>query len=857
MHSKTFLVWTKISTTFLVIFQAISPLFLALATTNVATAVAEGITDNTVIETTVTPSLEPTFEPTIVPTVEPTLEPTIPVTIEPTPELPLVQCIEDPGFSIIDEAAWVINTASGIAETKEPVKLGFTYAFPLNDKVQVTFKCLPTDAASLSTLKIQQFAANTLDLPEDVLVVGDYAYDITTDMNNGDFKYDLTLPKAEAVSSEIVYIEKDINIAQSVALQENDLKTISNTKIEQDSQSIKATDVEHFTIFIVTTPGQAPTLSTASLNNLSQVSVLPSESITVSLTVTTSGNNSFDDWRSTGYKIGSGSWQCYDTNNYNGDGTYSESFSIVAPTTSGIYSLRLIAYNSSDCTSGASTEYLMSNAINVVSPLSLPTLPNNPGDDYALSSVNAIWTSINGGSSHTGLNTEEIRWGTPAVSEKSGLRFDATTAQSFNGSNPFLLGMLTHFNWPVNGGTAASSANLQITLNFARPNITPNPTFNYNFAINETSNSGSCPSWQISTTPCDDMITFPNSYGENSFTIDDVLYTLHIDGFVNTYPDGTPISQFITEEQKNSSAFLVGHLSSVLVAKPDITITKKTNNDDANTAPGPIINVGDTVTWTYIVQNTGNVELTNIVVSDSEEGTITCPTNTLAAGATMTCTLTGTAMQGQYSNTGSVTAKHTSGTVNDADDSHYYGRANGFLKVNKVTIPSNDQTNFNISVSGSGSIVGSSNATINTTIPYTYEMTPGTYSVSETVPSDWNLDSNTCINVVVGEAETKECTITNSLKNANLTFTKIVNNNYGGKLTSADFTLKVNGQTVNSGQSYSYPVNTTLTLSEEPVYGYAQGQWGGDCANGKTITLAPGDNRHVQSQITTFNHNSK
>ena len=39
--------------------------------------------------------------------------------------------------------------------------------------------------------------------------------------------------------------------------------------------------------------------------------------------------------------------------------------------------------------------------------------------------------------------------------------------------------------------------------------------------------------------------------------------------------------------------------------------------------------VGASVTWTYQVENTGNVDLSDVTLTDSPEGGITCPSNTL------------------------------------------------------------------------------------------------------------------------------------------------------------------------------------------------------------------------------------
>jgi len=51
---------------------------------------------------------------------------------------------------------------------------------------------------------------------------------------------------------------------------------------------------------------------------------------------------------------------------------------------------------------------------------------------------------------------------------------------------------------------------------------------------------------------------------------------------------------------------------------------------------------GDSITWSYVVTNTGNVPLTDVTVNDPEGGTITCVPTTLAVGENATCTGTAT-----------------------------------------------------------------------------------------------------------------------------------------------------------------------------------------------------------------------
>ncbi len=106
-----------------------------------------------------------------------------------------------------------------------------------------------------------------------------------------------------------------------------------------------------------------------------------------------------------------------------------------------------------------------------------------------------------------------------------------------------------------------------------------------------------------------------------------------------------------------------------------IDIEKSTNGEDADKGKGPKIPVGDPVTWTYVVTNTGDVLLTDVQVTDDKLGSIeSCPTSTLDPGVSMTCEATGIAESGKYKNTGKVVGKAPDGTeVSDKDSSHYNG----------------------------------------------------------------------------------------------------------------------------------------------------------------------------------------
>jgi len=150
--------------------------------------------------------------------------------------------------------------------------------------------------------------------------------------------------------------------------------------------------------------------------------------------------------------------------------------------------------------------------------------------------------------------------------------------------------------------------------------------------------------------------------------------------------------------------------SSVTLTGPSIDIEKSTNGQDADSAPGPTIAVGGAVNWSYVVTNTGDVGLTGISVTDDQGVTVNCPSDTLAAGASITCTASGTATMGQYANVGTATGQPDGGgsSVSDTDPSHYFGR-NFDLSIVKshgqqLLVPEGGVVVFTLSYQNTGNV---------------------------------------------------------------------------------------------------------------------------------------------------------
>src|SRR5262249_34999103 len=116
------------------------------------------------------------------------------------------------------------------------------------------------------------------------------------------------------------------------------------------------------------------------------------------------------------------------------------------------------------------------------------------------------------------------------------------------------------------------------------------------------------------------------------------------------------------------------------------------NGQDADTPTGPHVAAGSTVTFTYVVTNTGAVPLANVAVTDHKLGTITSFTGDtngngqLDLTETWTYTNTATAQAGQQTNVGTVTARdaNTGTTVTDNNPANYFGDAPGIQIVKFV-----------------------------------------------------------------------------------------------------------------------------------------------------------------------------
>jgi uncharacterized repeat protein (TIGR01451 family) len=154
-------------------------------------------------------------------------------------------------------------------------------------------------------------------------------------------------------------------------------------------------------------------------------------------------------------------------------------------------------------------------------------------------------------------------------------------------------------------------------------------------------------------------------------------YSINGTAFTGLYQNiGTVTSiEPLTNQMPNAS-----DPSSYTGTDGSIRIVKSTNNVNSSSAPGIRVAEGTPVTWTYEVTNGATSNLSNVVVTDDQEGTasyISGDTNNnslLEPSETWLFQLTGAAQAGQYSNIGTVTARTPlNQTISAMDPDFYFG----------------------------------------------------------------------------------------------------------------------------------------------------------------------------------------
>jgi hypothetical protein len=186
-------------------------------------------------EETSTPEPTPIAEEIVTPTPEPTIEPSATPEITSTPDVtPTATPTATPEIT---------PTPTPSPWTFEKVELNKEYQ---NGGVTLTFTKLPDPAGSI---KIEEITLSEEQIKQ-TGSLSDKAYDITSDMKDGSFTYNLSLPIPESSKGktiEVKFAEELSNIASA--------EKVDNTLTKTDT-SVSVASLDHFTIFVVVSPTQ-------------------------------------------------------------------------------------------------------------------------------------------------------------------------------------------------------------------------------------------------------------------------------------------------------------------------------------------------------------------------------------------------------------------------------------------------------------------------------------------------------------------------------------------------------------------------------------------------------------------------
>ncbi len=188
--------------------------------------------------------------------------------------------------------------------------------------------------------------------------------------------------------------------------------------------------------------------------------------------------------------------------------------------------------------------------------------------------------------------------------------------------------------------STVTSAGQKVTYSFVVTNNT-NVTVR-DVAVSDTQ---SAPAGSLASGPTCDSTTLAPSETATCLATYTVTQTDIDHGSIDDTALATATSPTGASLQSNTGAASV-----TVIQSPAVAITKTAN-------PTIVTSAGQSVTYTFVVTNTGDVTLTNVHVNDSQAtpaGSLStgpsCPTTTLAPGASTNCTATYTVTQADIDN---------------------------------------------------------------------------------------------------------------------------------------------------------------------------------------------------------------
>lgn len=544
----------------------------------------------------------------------------------------------------------------------------------------------------------------------------------------------------------------------------------------------------------------------------------PSESISATVNVTTTGSGTDNDWNSTKWRVGTGAYSCVNHSNHTSSGSYNETFTITAPSTAGTYDVDFVGYNNDTCDGTVSGSVTLTGAVTVLQPFA-DTFDTSDNSTFS----GAKW------SDPPGVDDTSITGSSAVGEDQTRNANDSNKFAKIGDDNEYICatvntsgfyGLTLKYFWKQDSSADGSSDHGIVEYKTAGSCSDGTDGTGWT-QINSHELDSSSPAWssEVSTSLSSGLnnssflLRFRNNANsaDEYFRVDDVVVTGSA-----TPPSATlnVIKHVVTD---NGGTAVAGDWTLAVNSSNGGTGTGSAAGSESGTAY--TLEVGKA----YAVTESGGPS--GYTQSDSSE----CVIASAGAGATYTCTITN-------------------------DDQP------GTLIVNKVVINDNGgstaTSTFSFKVNDGTSVFFESDA------QNSISENAGSYSVVEDATTAYtamysnSINGNAdCNNLSIAIGATVTCTITNNDIAPTLTLVKLVNNTgapEGEEAAVTDWTLTATGPTTISGASGDTAITSatvpagSYTLSESSIPHYAPSTgWvcsGVDAQDGSSIVLASGGN---------------
>ncbi len=318
-------------------------------------------------------------------------------------------------------------------------------------------------------------------------------------------------------------------------------------------------------------------------------------------------------------------------------------------------------------------------------------------------------------------------------------------------------------------GTPTTAAGLDAAL------IDADDTIEYTFTVKNTGNvtlsSISITDPKIAAVTCDATTLVPTATTSCRGTYELSLADLDLASVENTAtssaegPDGTPASDKSGTDETNDTPTTVE-----LPQTPRLTLVKSAALPTVAAGVEPtIVDVGDTIEYSFAVQNAGSVTLSGLLIEDAKVPSITCPLVTLAPGQSTICTGTYPITQidldaGLTTNTASATANSPTNVPTEdtsgSDPANDTPTETSIPQVSRIGLVK--QTAGVIDKDGKGVSAGDE-------IPYTFTVhNLGNVTLTAIGVTDVQVGTVTCPTTSLAPAKTLTCTATYVLKQVDI-----------------------------------------------------------------------------------------